>query len=326
LSEAGGRRRAAGGGGPMQTSGMRARVAPSPSAAARCRRASPHVGRVGRVGMGTTPSKAQGFGDARPPSATPGGLRLFLDSARVEDHRVWMPTGIFHGVTMSPHRLEEANVACSVANLRDMVSKCIDMGAQEVHVPTWGLDYEVMQEVGMRLTQGEMYREKVVVKVPVTIEGVRAAGWLTDQGVRVALVSVYSAHQAVTCVAAGAEYCVTCATSENALTAALISDLAFSNQDISAQMDSLTAHAGRETVEEMSTIMNALDSSCRVMVASIRGVGDIAFLSARGVNTFALKPEVCEMLFSDSLTSEAALKFQFACADQGAISNLEEIM
>jgi len=307
----------------MQAFGMSARVAPSPVGAAGQRRSPPRAVR-GRIVAAQ--ARAQGFGDSHASPTHPGGLRLFLDSARVEDHRVWMPTQIFHGVTMSPHRLEEANVACSVTNLRDMVKKCVDMGAQEVHVPTWGLDYQVMQEVGMRLTEGDMYRERVVVKVPVTIEGVRAASWLTDQGVRVALVSVYSAHQAVTCVAAGAEYCVTCATSENALTAALLSDLAFSNQDISAQMDSLTAHAGREVVEEMSTIVNALDSSCRVMVASCRGVGDIAYLSARGVNTFALKPDVCEMLFSDPLTSEAALKFQFACSKQGAVSALGEIM
>jgi len=79
--------------------------------------------------------------------------------------------------------------------------------------------------------------------------------------------------------------------------------------------------AGRDgfgVVVEMQKTADKLDSDMRILVASVRNVGDIAKLAAEGCDTFTISAQIAEQMFSDPLTAQAAADFEAAAERIGA--------
>jgi len=144
-----------------------------------------------------------------------------------------------------------------------------------------------MHAVGLELAAPD--RDRIVVKVPVTYEGTKAASKLIEDGVRVCLTACYSSNQAMVAAGLGAEYIA---------------------PYLGRMMD-----AGRDGVDEckkMQAIVNGMESKTRVLVASIRSVNTMADLTSSGMNTFTFSPEVTRELFDEDLTTLAADDFNEA--------------
>lgn len=82
-------------------------------------------------------------------------------------------------------------------------SQAFDLGYQEIMLQTWGRDYSEIVEVGQDIASID---SRVVIKIPATVDGVKAAAKLKGDKAKVALTAVYASHQAVTGVALGADY------------------------------------------------------------------------------------------------------------------------
>lgn len=132
-----------------------------------------------------------------------GECRLFLDTAETSEWEELLPRGMFHGVTTNPTLLARANEPCTVANLHALATKALSF-TNEFMCQTWGSTADEMYNNGMQIS--EMDRERIVIKVPVTAEGTKAATMLAKEGVRICLTACYDSKQALIAGSMGVEY------------------------------------------------------------------------------------------------------------------------
>lgn len=223
-----------------------------------------------------------------------GNLCMFLDSASEEEWAKWLPSGIFTGVTTNPIILERDGRECNLAALTDLAKQALEYDAvQEFQVQTWGGSSDEMWKNGIALAKYDP--DVIVVKVPATFEGIKAANALVADGIRVTLTAAYASHQAVLAAAVGANYC-----------APYLGRMNDAGRD------------GFGTIVEMQKTVDKLDSDMRILVASVRNVGDIAKLAAQGCDTFTISAKIAEDMFADPLTTQAAVDFEAAAERIGA--------
>jgi transaldolase len=217
-----------------------------------------------------------------------GRIRLYLDSAKRTEFDEWLSTGLFYGVTTNPNVLAGAGVSCTVAALTDLVHVVLEHGIHEVHLQTWGATADEMFEHGKALAA---INHRVVVKVPITREGIEAVRRLRSRDIATTFTALYAPHQALTAAIVGVDYA-----------APYLGRIADGGKD---------AHA---EVLAMQTILNRLDSTTRLLVASIRSANDIGLLAAHGLDTYTLSASVAAELLHEPQTLAAAAAFEAAAA------------
>jgi transaldolase len=214
--------------------------------------------------------------------------RLFLDTADIKEWEELLPTGIFHGVTTNPTLLERAGQPCTIANLHVLAQKALHL-SDEFMCQAWGSSAEELYQCGMALSLPR--RDCIVVKVPVTLEGTKAASLLIQSGVRVCLTACYHPKQAMIASSIGAEY-------------------------IAPYLGRMTdaGQNGSDACLQMQAITRGMQSPTRILVASIREAQTMVDLAANGMETFTFSPAVARELFVEPLTDEAAAVFEAAAA------------
>lgn len=213
-------------------------------------------------------------------------LRFFLDTAELAQWEKWLPTGLFYGVTTNPVLLKAAGVACTHSVLRDLAREAFHHGAQEVQIQTWGRTTEAYLENARELA---IVDPRVVIKVPTNEAGIVAAKILIGEGIRVTLTAVYTPAQALLASVLGASY---------------------SAPYLGRMNDA--ARDGFGDISAMQKAVGATGSATRILVASLRGAGDVARLAAEGLDTFTFSPKVAESFFSDELATAAIEAFEVA--------------
>lgn len=216
-----------------------------------------------------------------------GSVKLFLDSADESEWRKWLPTGLFFGVTTNVQLLEKSETLAtandedfSFQTLLDLVDAALEYeSVNEVHVPSWGLDSDEIWKNGIVLAKNDPQR--IVVAVPCTFEGVKAANALVADGARVQISGVFAPHQALMAAAIGASY-----------VAPTFGKMYDAGRD------------GFKATEEMMKTLTKCGSESKILVKNVRSAVDLANLGSIGCDTFAISAEVCEDMFSDSLTAQ----------------------
>jgi transaldolase len=221
-----------------------------------------------------------------------GASRLFLDTADTTEWEELLPTGIFHGVTTNPTLLERAGEKCTVDNLNQMARQALEM-TDEFMCQSWGSTAQEMYDCGMALSQPA--RDRIVIKVPVTMEGVQAASLLIQAGVRVCLTACYHHKQAMIAASVGAEYL-----------APYLGRMTDAGKD------------GNDECFKMQEITDGMQSPLRILVASIRDAQTMVDLAAGGMETFTFSPAVAREIFVEPLTTEAAAVFEESAANNSS--------
>eukprot|EP00271_Cylindrocystis_brebissonii_P004293 TRINITY_DN15928_c0_g1_i1.p1 TRINITY_DN15928_c0_g1~~TRINITY_DN15928_c0_g1_i1.p1 ORF type:complete len:318 (+),score=56.49 TRINITY_DN15928_c0_g1_i1:305-1258(+) len=220
-------------------------------------------------------------------------LRLFLDTAERHLWEQWLPTGSFYGVTTNPLLLERAGVTCSVESLTPRAREAFAMGAEEVQLQAFGGTTDAFFTSGMKLAEID---PRVVVKVPLTQDGLVAAHMLVQRGLRVTMTGIYSAHQVLLAASVGADYA-----------APYLGRINSQGRD------------GEAEIIDMKDIVESLDSDLRILVASIKSSQQVTALAIEGLTTFALSPEVVADMFYNEDTARAAEDFERAARNMQAI-------
>ena len=224
-------------------------------------------------------------------TSEPSLLRLFIDSANPEDWETYLRTGIFYGVTTNPKLLENSGIPFDVGLMKELANKAFDLGANEIHMQVWGEEPEHMLEIGRELAAID---KRVMVKVPIDINGIQLAKQLINDGANVTLTAVHSAQQVLVAVGLGAKYAAP-----------------YLGRMNDAGMD------GMREVRTMGEIITNTQSPLRLLVASIRSSEDLVILASRGLNTFTLVPRIVHELLENELTKMAVESFNRAAAGTG---------
>ncbi|EFJ26330.1 hypothetical protein SELMODRAFT_441764 [Selaginella moellendorffii] len=225
-------------------------------------------------------------------SSSSGSMRLFVDSSDIQAWKKWLPTGVFYGVTTNPLLLRESNVACQTKSIGVLSNQALRLGAKEIHLQAWGKSSDALLRTASELASID---SSVVVQIPATYEGLRAASKLKDMGARIALI-IYSMHQALLALGIGAEY-VTLDVGKSP-----------SDEESKAKMCSsvqgLVRRASGTTKQLVANVLS-LDELTTCLVASS---------PANQANSFALTPSAIEELFADKFTDDMVNEFEAAAS------------
>lgn len=130
-------------------------------------------------------------------------VRLYLDSANTVEWKKWAETGMFYGFTTNPTILKHAGVHCTLPSIRQLTREAFGLDVQELQLQAWGDTMAEMYSCALDLAELDT---RVVVKLPITMDGILTARRLVNDGVPVTMTAVYNVHQAVTSLSLGASY------------------------------------------------------------------------------------------------------------------------
>jgi len=198
-------------------------------------------------------------------------VRIFLDTADVAAIREYNDMGLVDGITTNPTLLarEGRDPAEAMAEIAGIVSG-------PVSLEVVATDHRGMVAEGLRLRE---YGENVVVKCPMTADGLKACRDLARKAIPVNVTLVFSASQAILAAKAGARY---------------ISPFIGRIDD--------TSHDGMMLVEDIIESLANYDYGARVLVASVRHPMHVVEAAKLGADVVTLPPAVLGKMIRHPLT------------------------
>ena len=209
-------------------------------------------------------------------------MRIYIDSADLEEITQALATGYVYGVTTNPTLLRRANVR--VGSVPDLARKALDVGAKELHLQTYSAEADAIVREGTELVA--LDPKRVVVKIPAVPQGYVAAARLAGQGVRVTMTAVYTVRQALLADSVGAAYI-----------AVYLGRMRDSGLD------------AMQLVGRMQRTLDTQDSHVEILAASVRAPEEIEDLAELGVATATLPWKVLSRLVESEATEAAAATF-----------------
>ena len=125
-------------------------------------------------------------------------MRIFLDTADFEEIKAADKTGLIDGVTTNPTLIRKSG-----RDPLDVYQDIKELGITDISMEVTG-DLNQMIEDGNRLN--EMFSEVITIKVPMTVEGLQACKYFSEDNIRTNVTLVFNAAQAVLAAKAGATY------------------------------------------------------------------------------------------------------------------------
>ncbi|PCJ64056.1 MAG: fructose-6-phosphate aldolase [Bacteroidetes bacterium] len=129
-------------------------------------------------------------------------MKFFVDTANLDQIKEAQALGILDGVTTNPSLMAMEGII-GEANIKEHYKAICELVDGDISAEVIATDYESMIEEGQELAD---LHENIVVKVPMTIDGIKAIRWFTDNGIKTNCTLVFSAGQAILAAKAGATY------------------------------------------------------------------------------------------------------------------------
>ena len=201
-------------------------------------------------------------------------MRFFVDTADVEAIRELAATGLVDGVTTNP-----SLVAKSGRDFIEVLGEICALVPGPVSAEVTATETQAMLAEARLLAQ---VAENVVVKVPLTPDGLKACRALTDEGTQVNVTLCFSAAQAILAAKAGARY---------------ISPFVGRLDDIGAD--------GLALIGEIVQIYDAYpDFTTEVLVASVRNSAHVVEAAKMGAHVATIPPAILQAMFKHPLTDK----------------------
>jgi len=198
-------------------------------------------------------------------------MKIFLDTANLESIRKFNDMGLLDGITTNPSLMSKEG-----GNPKDGMAEITKIIKGDVSLEVLSTEYSGMIEEGRKLRD---YGENVVVKVPMTPDGLRACKSLTAEGIPVNVTLIFSSNQAVLAAKAGAKY-----------VSPFIGRLDDIGQD------------GMNLIKEIKTIFSNYNFSTQILVASIRHPLHVVESAKIGADVVTLPPAVLDKMLKHPLT------------------------
>ena len=198
-------------------------------------------------------------------------MKIFLDTANLESIRMYNDMGLLDGITTNPSLL--AKEGGDPAKAMEEISRIIK---GDVSLEVVATDYEGMMDEGHRLRK---YGDNVVVKCPMTADGLKACKAFTAEGIPVNVTLVFSPNQALLAAKAGAKYA-----------SPFIGRLDDVGQD------------GMNLIREIKEIFSNYKFNTQILVASIRHPVHVVDAAKVGADVVTLPPSVLGKMLKHPLT------------------------
>jgi transaldolase len=214
-------------------------------------------------------------------------MKIFLDTANVSEIKEGVSIGVVDGVTTNP-----SLIAKEKRPFRPHVEEICAAVPGDVSLEVVAVEFQDMVKEGEELAQ---IAPNVVVKVPLTRDGLKAVKYLSGKGIRVNQTLCFSAPQALLSAKAGSSY---------------ISPFLGRLDDIAA--------VGMDLVRDICEIYRNYGFSTQVLAASIRNPLHVVDAAKAGAHVATMPFSVLEMLIKHPLTDLGLKKFLDDWAKSGA--------
>jgi transaldolase len=205
-------------------------------------------------------------------------MKLFVDTGSIKDIETIAALGILDGVTTNPSLL-----AKEPGDDRQNLKKICDIVKGPVSGEVTATDYAGMLREGHDIASIDAH---MVVKVPLTREGIRACKALSGEGIRVNVTLCFSPTQALLAAKAGASY---------------ISPFVGRLDDIATE--------GMQLVREIVEIYDNYEFPTEVLAASCRHPMHVVEAARAGADIATCPPAVIDAMFNHPLTDLGLAKF-----------------
>ena len=208
-------------------------------------------------------------------------MRFFIDTAKVEDIKKANDMGVICGVTTNPSLIaKEGRVFEEV--IKEIASIVDGPISGEVKATT--VDAEGMIAEGRAIAA---IHPNMVVKIPMTVEGLKACKVLSKEGVKTNVTLIFSANQALLAARAGATY---------------VSPFLGRLDDISQR--------GVDLIRDIADIFAVTDLDTQIIAASVRNPIHVTDCALAGADIATVPYSVIEQMVKHPLTTAGIEKFQ----------------
>lgn len=208
-------------------------------------------------------------------------MRFFIDTANVEDIRKANDMGVICGVTTNP-----SLIAKSGRDFNEVIKEIASIvdGPISGEVKPTTLDAPTMMKEAREIAA---IHPNMVVKIPMTVEGLKACHMCKVEGIKTNLTLIFSANQALLAARAGATY---------------VSPFLGRLDDISMP--------GIDLIRQISDIFAVGDIDAQIIAASIRNPIHIMDCALAGADIATVPYNVIEQMTRHPLTDQGIEKFQ----------------
>lgn len=205
-------------------------------------------------------------------------MKIFLDTANLEEIRKGVEWGVVDGVTTNP-----TLIAKEGADFETRVKEICDLVKGPVSAEVVSTDFEGMVKEARELAK---LSEHVVVKIPMTQEGIKAVKKLSSEGIKTNVTLVFSPTQAILAAKVGATY---------------VSPFIGRIDDVSSD--------GLKLLNEIVAIYDNYAFETEIIAASLRHPMHVLEAALMGVDIVTMPFAVLEKLFSHPLTDIGLKRF-----------------
>lgn len=205
-------------------------------------------------------------------------MKIFLDTANIEHIRLAASWGVVDGVTTNP-----TLVAKEGKKFEPLVKEICSIVDGPISAEAISEDSEGMVREAKELSK---IHENIVVKIPMTSEGLKAVKILKKEGVKTNVTLVFSANQALLAAKAGATYA----------------------SPFIGRLDD-AGHEGMSIVREIITIFRNYNYDTKVIIASIRHPLHVIEAAKIGADVATVPFAVLEKMLKHPLTTVGIKRF-----------------
>ena len=205
-------------------------------------------------------------------------MKFFVDTANVDEIRQAKEMGMADGVTTNPSLVAKEN-----RPFRQLIEEICQIVDGPVSVEVVSQDAEGMVKEAKELVK---IAENIAIKIPMTVEGIKATKTLSDEGINVNVTLVFSPLQALLAAKAGA---------------AFVSPFVGRLDDI--------GHNGMQLVEEIKKIYDNYSFATEIIVASVRHPLHVLKAALIGADIATIPFKVIKQLAKHPLTDIGLKRF-----------------
>ena len=209
-------------------------------------------------------------------------MKFFIDTANLDDIREAYDMGVLDGVTTNPSLMAKEGIS-DQKNVMAHYKAICNIVDNNVSAEVIATDYEGIMKEGRELADID---DKIVVKVPMIKDGIKAIRQFTAEGIRTNCTLVFSAGQALLAAKAGASY---------------VSPFIGRLDDI--------AFDGLELIDQIVSIYDNYGYGTEVLAASIRHTMHLIQCAEIGADVATCPLKVIKSLLNHPLTDKGLAQF-----------------
>ena len=208
-------------------------------------------------------------------------MRFFIDTANVDDIRKANDMGVICGVTTNPSLI--AKEGRDFNEVIKEITSIVD-GPISGEVKATTVDAEGMIKEGREIAA---IHPNMVVKIPMTVEGLKATKVLSSEGIKTNVTLIFTANQALLAARAGATY---------------VSPFLGRLDDIS--------QPGIDLIETIAEMFSVAGLDTQIIAASVRNPIHVTDCALAGADIATVPYKVIEQMTKHPLTDQGIEKFQ----------------